>query len=93
MTFSPGVRKLVLITHVVSSVGWLGGVAAYLVLDITAVVSENAEVARAAYIGMELTIWYAIVPLALASVIIGIANALGTPWACSDTIGWSSNCC
>jgi hypothetical protein len=43
-------------------------------------VSENAEVARAAYIGMELTIWYAIVPLALASVIIGIANALGTPW-------------
>ncbi|HXH53457.1 MAG TPA: hypothetical protein VNH53_08540 [Sphingomicrobium sp.] len=42
--------------------------------------SENAEVARAAYIGMELTIWYAIVPLALACVIIGIANALGTPW-------------
>jgi uncharacterized membrane protein len=80
MTFSPRVRKFVLITHVVSSVGWLGAVAAYLVLDITAVATENAEVARAAYIGMELTIWYAIVPLALASVIIGIANALGTPW-------------
>jgi hypothetical protein len=29
---------------------------------------------------MELTGWFVIVPLALASVLIGVVNALGTPW-------------
>jgi hypothetical protein len=35
---------------------------------------------RGAYFAMEQTAWYVIVPLALASVLIGIINALGTPW-------------
>jgi hypothetical protein len=77
---SPAVRKLVLTTHVVSSVGWLGAVIAYIALDVTAMTSPELQVARGAYIAMEVTVVYVIVPLALASVLVGIINALGTSW-------------
>ncbi len=73
-------RKAVLTTHVVTSVGWLGAVLAYIALDVTAVISRDVERVRSAYLAMDLTITYAIVPLALASVTIGIVNALGTSW-------------
>ncbi|WP_211355024.1 hypothetical protein [Blastococcus colisei] len=63
-----------------TSVGWLGAVLAYLVLDVTAVVGRDLDRVRSAYVAMELTVLYAIVPLALASVIVGIVNALGSPW-------------
>lgn len=80
MTMAPRLRKLVLTTHITTSVGWLGAVAAYLALDITAASSRNLQLAQAAYQGMELIVWYVIVPLALASVLVGIINALGTSW-------------
>jgi hypothetical protein len=76
----PRLRKVVLTTHITTSVGWLGAVVAYLALDITALTSQDAQTVRAAYASMELTVSYAIVPLALASVLIGIVNSLGTPW-------------
>jgi len=76
----PRLRKAVLTTHVMTSVGWLGAVLAYLALDVTAVVSTDVDRVRAAYVAMDVTITYAIVPLALAAVIIGIVNALGTSW-------------
>jgi hypothetical protein len=77
---APSLRKLVLTAHVASSLGWLGAVIAYLVLDVTAVTGEDVQTVRAAYLAMDLIIRYAIVPLALASVVIGVVNALGTPW-------------
>ena len=80
MTLSPGLRRAVLTTHVVTSVGWLGAVAAYIALDVTAVTGEDADLVRAAYLAMNVTVTYAIVPLAVASVVIGIVNALGTSW-------------
>jgi hypothetical protein len=80
MILRPGLRKVVLTAHVTTSVGWLGAVAAYLVLDIATRVSQDVTTVRSAYIAMELTVRYAIVPLALAAVLIGILNALGTPW-------------
>lgn len=73
-------RKWVLTAHIVTSVGWLGAVVAYLALDITATSGEDPQLAGSAYLAMELIVRYAIVPLALASVLIGIVNALGTPW-------------
>jgi uncharacterized membrane protein len=76
----PALRKVVLTTHVVTSVGWLGAVLAYLALDITAVVSTDVDRVRATYLAMETTVTYAIVPLALVAVTIGIINALGTSW-------------
>lgn len=80
MTMSPRLRKVVLTAHVVSSVGWLGAVVAYIALDVAAVTSRDVQLVRAAYLGMELTVWYIIVPLALTSVLIGVVNALGTTW-------------
>ena len=80
MTLSPGLRKVVLTAHVVTSVGWLGGVAAYLALDLVAVTSDTVQLVRAAYLAMEVIALFAVVPLALASVLIGIVNSLGTPW-------------
>ena len=73
-------RTAVLTTHVVTSVGWLGAVAAYIALDVTAVAGEDTDLVRAAYVAMNVTVTYAIVPLAVASVVIGIVNALGTSW-------------
>lgn len=80
MTMGPRLRKAVLTAHVTTSIGWLGAVVVYLVLDVAAVYSDDVGTVRAAYLAMELTIWYAIVPLAVAAVVIGVVNALGTPW-------------
>jgi hypothetical protein len=80
MIMPSALRKTVLVTHVATSVGWLGALAGYLALDITTAVNTNTSIVRSAYIGMDLIVRYAIVPLALASVIIGVINALGTPW-------------
>lgn len=76
----PRVRKLVLVAHVTTSVGWLGAVMAYIGLDVTASTTEDVDRARAAYVAMEVTATAVIVPLALVSVAIGVINALGTPW-------------
>lgn len=80
MAATPGVRKFVLTTHVVTSVGWLGAVVGFVVLDAAAITSQDGQTVRALWLARDLTVWYAIVPLALASVLIGVVNALSTPW-------------
>lgn len=80
MSAPVGVRKLVLTAHVATAVGWFGALLAYLVLDLVATTGGDVQRVRAAYVGMDLTVSYVIVPLALGSVAIGILNALITPW-------------
>jgi uncharacterized membrane protein len=80
VSFPPALRKAVLTTHVVTSVGWLGAVVAYLALDVTAATSRDVELVRTAYGAMELVVVRAIVPLALTAVVVGVVNALGTSW-------------
>lgn len=80
MTMKPGLRKLVLAAHIAVSVGWLGAVAAYIPLDVAVAISRDAQVLRAAYIGMGLIVRFVIVPLALASVLTGLVVSLGTKW-------------
>ncbi|MDR6224029.1 DUF2269 domain-containing protein [Desmospora profundinema] len=80
MTMTPGLRKFALIAHITSSVGWFGAVTAYIALDVAVVTSGDAQILRAAYIAMELIIWWALVPLALASLLTGLVMSLGTPW-------------
>lgn len=75
-----GLRKLVLSVHLTFSVGWVGAVIAYLALGIAATASRVDETVRASLIAMELTGWYAIVPLALLSLVTGIVVALGGKW-------------
>jgi hypothetical protein len=77
---SPGLRKLVLTTHVVCSVGWLGAVAVFLVLAVLGLAGGDAFVVRAAYVAMERIGWLAIVPLCFGSLVTGVVQALGSPW-------------
>jgi hypothetical protein len=77
---TPGLRKFALTAHVISSVGWLGAVAAFLALAVAGLTSQDAQMVRAAYLAMELTGWFVIVPLSLASLLTGLVQALGTTW-------------
>ena len=80
MTMTPALRKFALTAHVVSSVGWLGAAAAYLALAIAALSSAQPQIVRAAYLAMEPIAWVALIPLALASLLTGVVQALGTKW-------------
>ncbi|MEX1022335.1 MAG: DUF2269 family protein, partial [Dehalococcoidia bacterium] len=77
---NPAGRRLVLATHLASSVGWIGAALGYLALGITAAATEDVETMRAAWIGMDLIGWLVIVPLAITALLTGIVIALGTPW-------------
>jgi hypothetical protein len=77
---TPRLRKVALSVHLTFSVGWIGAVLAYLALGVGAVSSEDVQTVRAAWTAMELTGWYVIVPLALASLLTGLVMALGTKW-------------
>src|SRR5437773_8128210 len=80
MTMTPGLRKFALAAHLTASVGWIGAVVAYLALGVSAVTSQDAQTVRAAWIAMELTGWFANVPLALAALLTGLIMSLGTKW-------------
>ena len=80
MTMPPYLRKLVLTAHVTSSIGWLGAVASFLALAVAGLTSQDAQIVRAAYLAMELTAWFVIVPLSFASPLTGIVQSLGTTW-------------
>lgn len=80
MSMRPGMRKLVLSLHLTVSVGWIGAVAAYLALDVATVVTNDPAIVRAGYLGMDLIIRSVIVPLAVVTLISGIAISLGTRW-------------
>ena len=80
MTVTPGLRKFALTAHLTFSVGWIGAVVAYLALGLSAVTSQDAQTVRAAWIAMELTGWFVIVPLAVAALLTGLIMSLITPW-------------
>jgi hypothetical protein len=75
-----GLRKFVLSTHLTFSIGWIGAVAAYLILDLSVATSHDEQTVRASWIGMGSITSRAIVPLALASLITGLVMAFGTRW-------------
>jgi hypothetical protein len=77
---SPGLRKFALAVHLTFSVGWIGAVAAYMVLDVAAATSQDAQTLRAAYLGMESIALSIIVPLAFASLVTGLVMSVGTRW-------------
>jgi hypothetical protein len=80
MTMTSRVRKFALTAHVVASVGWLGTIIAFLALAVVGVTSEDAELVRAVYLAAEPLTWFVIVPLALASLLTGLVQSLGTTW-------------
>jgi hypothetical protein len=80
MIMTPGLRKVALIAHVTSSIGWFGSVAAFLALAIVGLTSQDRELVRAAYLAMELITRFVIVPFAFVSGLTGVASSLGTKW-------------
>ncbi len=80
MIMPPRLRKFALATHLTCSVGWLGAVIGYLALDITVATSQDPGLVRAAWIAMGLVAAWAIVPLAIASLLTGLVMAVGTKW-------------
>ena len=80
MTMAAGLRKFALTAHVTSSVGSLGAVATFLALAIAGLISADAQRMRSAYLAMELTAQFVIVPLVLASLLTGLVQSLGTSW-------------
>lgn len=80
MNMTPRLRKFVLTAHVTSSVGWLGAVAVFLVLAVAGLTSQDTQMVRAAYLAMELTAEFIIVPICFTSLLTGIVSSLGTEW-------------
>ena len=80
MTLSSGPRKALLAVHLLFSCGWAGMALGYLALGVAAASSSNTETKRAAWIAMELTGWFVLVPLAVGSLASGTWLALGTRW-------------
>ena len=80
MTMTPCLRKFALTAHITASAGLLGAIAGFLALAVAGLISHDARMVRAAYLAMELTTRFVIVPLAFASLLTGIVQSLGTPW-------------
>ncbi len=80
MIMPPRLRKFALTAHVTTTVGWLGAVVVFLALAIVGLTSPDAQTVRGAYLVMEPTAWLVLVPLAFASLLTGIVQALGTTW-------------
>lgn len=70
-------RKSAVIVHIVVSVGWLGAVAAFLVL---AVAGTAATPEPGLYVAMDLLARFLLVPLSLGSLLSGLVMSLGTSW-------------
>ena len=80
MTLTPRARRLALTAHVASSVGWLGAVLAFVALAVVGLTSEDSGTVRGAYLVMEPAAWFVLVPLAVASLLTGILQGVGTAW-------------
>lgn len=76
----PPIRKFALTAHITFSVGWLGAVAGFLALAVAGLTSQDIQMVRAAFLAMNVTGWYVIVPLCLASLLTGLVMSLGTKW-------------
>jgi acid phosphatase family membrane protein YuiD len=80
MTMALELRKFALTVHVIVSVGWAGGVAAFLALAVAGLVSTDIQLVRASYLAMDLTYRTVVIPLGLASLVTGLVSSLATEW-------------
>ena len=73
------IRKLGLAVHIIVSVSWVGAVAAFLLLSITALASDGST-SRAAFLSMNIVGRGALLPLSVGALTSGIVQSLGTKW-------------
>jgi putative copper export protein len=72
--------RLMLMAHVVASVGWFGALLAFLVHAAAGTLSNDPQLVSAMALAMGVAAWYVILPLSVATVLSGIVQALGTAW-------------
>ncbi|HEV8363230.1 MAG TPA: hypothetical protein VGQ52_06910 [Gemmatimonadaceae bacterium] len=80
MIMPPRVRKFALSAHVTTSVGWVGAAIVFLALAVVGLTSQDAATVRGAYLVMEPAARLALLPLALASLLSGLIQSLGSTW-------------
>jgi hypothetical protein len=80
MIMPPRLRKFVFTAHVLTTVGWLGAVVVFLALAVIGSTSQDAQTVRGAYLVMKPAASFVLIPLALASLLTGIVQSLGTEW-------------
>lgn len=80
MRLGPGLQRFALTAHIISSVGWLGAVTAFLAVALVALLGDDDVQVRATSITMERIGWTVIVPLSAASLLTGVIQSLGTAW-------------
>ena len=80
MMLNAALRKLVLLIHVLASVGWTGAVAAFLALAVAGMTDPHILTVRAVYIAILPITWWIIVPLAIVSLASGLLLSLCTAW-------------
>lgn len=80
MKARPWLRKLLLTAHVTASVGWIGAIVAYAVVNVVALLSPNPVVLRGAYLMLDPLLRFAVVPLALGCLATGVVQSLVTHW-------------
>lgn len=73
-------RKLLITCHIVVSVSLIGAVSCFLVLAFFGMLTTTQEIQRVTYPAMELLAVYIILPMAIASLVIGIVQSLYSPW-------------
>ncbi len=73
-------RKAALVAHVTASVGWTGAIVASLGLAIAALISDDRETVRSAYVALDLIGRYILVPFAFAALLGGIVQSFITKW-------------
>jgi hypothetical protein len=77
---SPTTRKTMVITHIISSVSWLGLMLCLLTLGTAGLLTSSATTLRSCYLTMRLLGDVLIVPLSLLTLLTGVLLAVGTPW-------------
>jgi len=78
MRAGPSTRRLLLLTHIATSVGLVGAVAGFLILALAGL--DGSAVGLTVYPSMDLVTQYLIVPLALVTLALGTLQALLTSW-------------
>ena len=76
----PGPRKALLAVHVIVAVAWIGLDLCLLVLAVTAAVTDDPLLRRAAYLALGQLGGTLIIPVSVAALVTGIALAAGTRW-------------
>lgn len=76
----PTTRKMLLTVHIACAVGWIGAVAAFLIVSIAALQSSSESFVAGAYLSLDLISRTLAIPLSLATLATGFVQAYFGAW-------------